>query len=142
MATISSDTPDDATAVVTASVGLPVEIAFRAFTDRRQLALWYWPERFETSYELDPTVGGIWRGRSEIISTGFTAVFGEVVANERLAMTWQWDDDESISKVEIGFAATTDGSTVTVTHSDNESVTARDEHRAGWTDCLTRLTGL
>ena len=142
MAEVTSDTPDDATVVVTADVPLPVRTAFHAFTDARRLALWYWPARLQTSYEIDASVGGMWRARSEVIDMGYTAVFGEVVPDERLAMTWQWDDDADISKVEIDFAPTDTGTRVTVTHSDNPDIAARDQHRQGWTDCLTRLAAL
>jgi uncharacterized protein YndB with AHSA1/START domain len=139
VAEISSDTPDDATVVVTAAVPMTVAAAWDEFTDVHRLAQWFWPERLQSSYEIDARVGGMWRVRSEEISMGFTAVFGEVVPNERLAMTWQWDEDDSISKVEITFAAADDGAVVTVTHSANPSVELRDEHRQGWTDCLGRL---
>jgi uncharacterized protein YndB with AHSA1/START domain len=139
---ISSDTPDDATVVVTAAATLPIDDAWRALTDANRLAQWYWPPRLQASYEIDAQVGGVWRVRSEVISMGFTAVFGEVVPPERLAMTWQWDEGDAISKVEIGLVATDAGTAVTVTHSANPTVAARDEHRQGWTDCLARFVEL
>jgi uncharacterized protein YndB with AHSA1/START domain len=143
MADLSITTPDDATVVITAVVPRAQHEAYLAFTDVQKLAHWFWPERFEPAYELDVTPGGMWRVRSEVIDTGFTAVFGEVVADERLAMSWQWDGDEAISKVEIGFAAAGEAATtVTLTHSDNASVEVRTEHSSGWTDCLSRLIAL
>jgi uncharacterized protein YndB with AHSA1/START domain len=135
-------TPDDATVIVTATVPMTLDATYRAFTDARQLAHWFWPEDLQASYQLDVVPGGMWRTRSEIADTGFTAVFGEVEPRERLAMTWEWDGNQSISKVEIRFAAADEGTTVTVTHSDNATVQERDAHRAGWTDCLSRLVAL
>jgi uncharacterized protein YndB with AHSA1/START domain len=139
MPELTIDTPDDATVVLTAAVARPVEAAYRAFTDIRLLEHWFWPERLQPSYELDVQVGGIWRARSEVIDAGFTAVYGEVVQNQRLAMSWEWDGEDAITKVQIDFASTGDDSTVIVTHGDNPTITARDEHRVGWTDCLGRL---
>ncbi|HEY7009458.1 MAG TPA: SRPBCC domain-containing protein [Jatrophihabitantaceae bacterium] len=135
-------TPDDATVIITATVPMTLDAAYRAFTDARQLAHWFWPETLQASYQLEVVPGGMWRTRSEIADIGFTAVFGEVEPRDRLAMTWEWDGNDSISKVEIGFAAAAEGTTVTITHSDNATPQERDAHREGWTDCLSRLVAL
>jgi uncharacterized protein YndB with AHSA1/START domain len=139
---IATHTPDEATVVLTVDLAVPPDSAYRAFTDPVVLARWFWPARLDAVYQLEPTVGGLWRARSEVLGIGFSAVYGEVSAGERLAMSWQWDDDEAISKVDLAFSPAAAGSTVRVTHSANPSVAAREEHRVGWTDCLGRLIAL
>ncbi len=142
MAEISAQSRDDATVVITAHLPLTRDAAFRAFTEAAELDRWFWPDRLQASVMVEPTVGGAWRARSDVIGMGFTAVFGQVVADERLAMSWQWDQDDAISTVDIDFAQDGDGSVVTITHGANPTVEARDEHQAGWTDCLARLAEL
>jgi uncharacterized protein YndB with AHSA1/START domain len=137
---ITIATPDNATVVVTATVPMTLDATYRAFTDVHQLAHWFWPESLQASYQLEVTPGGMWRTRSELNDAGFTAVFGEVEPRERLAMSWQWDGEDAITRVEIGFAAARDGTAVTVTHSGNPTVQERDGHREGWTESLSRLT--
>jgi uncharacterized protein YndB with AHSA1/START domain len=134
--------PDDATVVLTANVPLDRAAAFRAFTDPAELGRWFWPARLQADITVEPAVGGVWRARSEVIGMGFTARFGQIVPDERLVVSWQWDDDDAVSDVVVDFADAGGGSTVTLTHGANPTVAARDEHRAGWTDCLGRLAQL
>ena len=57
----------------------------------------------------------------------------------RLAMTWQWDGEPEHSQVLVELAPAGEGTLVTVTHSLNATVEARDAHGQGWRDCLARL---
>ncbi len=137
--TVESAIPDDTTAVVTATVArAPVEI-WRDLTEAERLARWYWPARLESTYAVNPVVGGTWRVRSDVIDLGSTATFLEVVPSERLVASWQWDGEHSSSEVSVVLAGADGGTIVTVTHGANPSTDARDLHRQGWTDCLTRL---
>jgi uncharacterized protein YndB with AHSA1/START domain len=138
---VSSAVPDAATVVLTAHLDRPPTDAYAAFTDVAALATWFWPARLEPTYAVDAVVGGALRARSDVADFGVTATFRELVPDARLAMDWRWDGHEDATSVRIEFAASEDGTTLTLTHSANPTEAARDEHRQGWTDCLDRLVG-
>jgi uncharacterized protein YndB with AHSA1/START domain len=80
-------------------IDAPRERVYRAFTDADQLAGWYGPPGFPVArdtIEIDPRVGGTMRftmvGEADpSMRTGTKGQFTEVVANERLEWTQEWD---------------------------------------------------
>jgi uncharacterized protein YndB with AHSA1/START domain len=144
---IRSETPDDATVVVTAVVPAAAQRVFDAFTDPAELARWWWPERFATTYEVDARPGGAFHivstGLPEGQNMGIRGAYLEVDAPRRLAMTWTWDGNDDETRVVIELRPLDERRTeVAVTHSANASVEARDNHGLGWHDCLARLVEL
>jgi uncharacterized protein YndB with AHSA1/START domain len=137
--TVRTETPDDKTVVATVTVDAAPERVFTAFTDPVELAVWFWPRRFDTSYRLDVREGGEFHVRSDSMDLGVRGRYVEVRPPSRLAMTWQWDGEDELSHVLVELTALAKGTLVTVTHSANPSVEARDGHAQGWRDCLGRL---
>ncbi|MGH8775615.1 MAG: SRPBCC family protein [Jiangellaceae bacterium] len=141
--TVRTQTPDDATVVATVTLSADRERLFRAFTDPAELARWWWPERFATTYALDVRDGGAFRIRSDAADMGISGNYVEVARPERLRMTWAWDGEQGVTNVAVEFREVDDGRTeVIVTHSANASAEDRDNHAQGWRDCLSRLVEL
>ncbi|HEY0637795.1 MAG TPA: SRPBCC domain-containing protein [Pseudonocardiaceae bacterium] len=139
MSSVRTWTPDDRTVVATVTVAGTPERVFRAFTDPAELAAWFWPERFATSYRLDVREGGEYVIRSDAMGMGVRGRYLEVTPPTRLAMSWRWDGEEGETHVLVELAAEGDGTLVTVTHGANPSSATRDGHAQGWRDCLDRL---
>jgi uncharacterized protein YndB with AHSA1/START domain len=138
--TVHIETPDDKTVIATVTVDAAPGRVFAAFTDPGELAAWFWPARFATTYRLDVREGGEFHVRSAAMDMGVRGRYLEVRPPARLAMTWQWDGEDEQSHVLVEFVATGVGRTlVTVTHGANPTVAARDGHAQGWRDCLDRL---
>ena len=115
------------------------ERVWRALTDSRELAGWFWPPRLAAAVETDTREGGEYRIASE---AGGMAVSGEYRSVDRpgvLVFTWRWDgeDDETLVTVELTPIAA--GTHLRLTHDGFPSAEARDEHAQGWQDCLERL---
>ena len=138
--TVHTETPDDETVVATVTVAAGRERVFAAFTDPAELAAWFWPRRFDTSYRLDVREGGEFHVRSDVMDLGVRGRYLDVLPPSRLAMTWRWDGEDEQSHVLIELTVLAGaGTLVTVTHSANPTVEARDAHAQGWRDCLGRL---
>lgn len=67
----------------------------------------------------------------------------EVDRPHRLAMTWQWlEQDDPASRVEIDLRPVPDGTELTFTHAQLADEATRCTHLAGWTGSLDRLQRL
>lgn len=140
---IHTEAHDDYTVVVTAVVPAPPERVHRALTDPSELARWWWPQRFATTYEVDARPGGAFRTATTALPDdqrlAVDARFLEITAT-RLTLSWRWEGEAEESQVVIDLRALDDRHTeVVVTHGANASTEARDVHGQGWHDCLVRL---
>jgi len=141
---MSDDGPAATTLTLTRLVAAPRADVFRAWTEPELLARWWWPARFQTTYEVDLRPGGHWRFRTaDLPDLGVLSVGGayrEVRPPERLVYTWTWegaDAGETLVTVEFGDRG---GQTeVRITHDRFADGRARAEHAQGWADCLDRL---
>ncbi|MDH3508451.1 MAG: SRPBCC domain-containing protein, partial [Gammaproteobacteria bacterium] len=72
-----------------------------------------------------------------------TGEYREVVDNERLAFTWQWEGSEVVTFVEVDFRAIdADNTELSVVHTLFETEEQRDLHGQGWGACLEKLQNL
>lgn len=138
---VEAQTPDATTVVLTVELALSPDETYAAFTDVATLSEWFWPERLQPTYAIDPVVGGSLRARSDVADLGVTATF-RGLDPDRIVFDWQWDGATETTSVAIDIAPGEEGTLVTLTHSGNADESARDEHRQGWTDCLDRLAEL
>jgi uncharacterized protein YndB with AHSA1/START domain len=124
-------------------------VVFAAVTNAEGIAQWWGPDAGPVLLaESDPRVGGSFRVRfrtldgTEHESTGR---YLEVVAPERVVMTWQWtfggDPDErgQVSRVIIELAPIDAGTELTFTHERLQTEAARSSHEWGWTGALEKL---
>jgi uncharacterized protein YndB with AHSA1/START domain len=121
-------------------VAAPVEAVYEAWTDPEKLATWWWPERLETSYQLDVREGGSYAIRSSVAGFGVHGRYVSLDPPHRLELSWVWEDDGTEGpeeQVVVELSSTSTGTLVTVRHT-TEAAGAAD-FRQGWTDCLDRL---
>lgn len=115
------------------------ERVWRALTDSRELAAWFWPPRLAAAVETDPREGGRYRIASEASGMAVAGEYRSVDRPRALSGTWRWDgeDDETLVSIELTPAA--EGTHLRLSHEGFRSAEARDEHAQGWQDCLERL---
>src|SRR5688500_17377197 len=93
---------------------VPAERVWRALTEPKALAAWFWPERFGTTAEIDLRPGGRYR-----IAGGGMAATGEYVEVDpvtKLVYTWRWYGEENDSLVTVTLSETGDGTDLLVVH--------------------------
>ena len=133
--------------VITRTFEAPRRLVFKMWTEPEHLVRWWGPRGFATiSSRMNVRPGGIW-SRSMRAPDGRiirkSGVYREIVAPERLVLTYVTDDAEGNSGPETLVTVTfTDlgGKTRLTLHQVAfQSVAARDDHRRGWTGALERL---
>jgi uncharacterized protein YndB with AHSA1/START domain len=139
--------PKERVLVVERVFEAPQSLVFKAWMEPEQLFRWYGPRGFTlASYTLDPRPGGSWRccmvspqGSQHWVR----GVFREVVEPARLTFTWAHENENGElgheTLVTVTFADLGEKTKLTLRQELFESVTARDEHQAGWTSSLERL---
>ena len=133
--------------LITRTFEAPRRLVFKMWTEPEHLVRWWGPRGFATiSSRMNVRPGGIW-SRSMRAPDGRiirkSGVYREIVAPERLVLTYVTDDAEGNSGPETLVTVTfTDlgGKTRLTLHQVAfQSVAARDDHRRGWTGALERL---
>jgi uncharacterized protein YndB with AHSA1/START domain len=125
----------------------PRELVFRAFTEIEMALHWMGPREFPMTYlEGDLRVGGKWRGclkaadGKELWQGG---EWREVVAPERLAFTFGWEQPDGSRGPEtlITIALAEQGGNTLMTFRQEmfDTKENRDGHRLGWNSAFDRL---
>ena len=119
------------------------DTVYDAWLSPERLAEWWWPHLPDTTYEVDPRVGGtyvIWSAEAGIGCRGEFLVLDEP---RRIEMTFEWlgtdDGPRVVERVEIEFDAGEAGTLVRLTHVLDEGVDSSEGQRQGWTHVLSRL---
>lgn len=124
----------------------PRDLVFRVWTRPEHLMKWWGPKNFEPiAIEQDFREGGTYRygmrsaeGR-EVWKSG---VYREIVPNERIVMTFKWDDGafDVDNLVTVGFVAMASGRTLFRFHqAPFKTLEGRDAHVGGWTSLLEKM---
>ena len=122
----------------------PVADVFAAWTTADALATWFAPMAVETP-EVDVVFQEGGRYSIRMVLPGeqvFTTagVFREIIANERIVMTWRCDAfPDPATLVTVQFTVSGNGTTVNVTHEHFESGDTCANHKHGWELCLNKL---
>lgn len=139
--------------VLTRVFNAPRSVVFKAWTEKEHLLRWWGPKGFTLlSCDLDLRPGGSYRFHmrgpdgDDHWSQG---VFREILPPKRLALTWCWADAAGNPRspettLTLTFEEHEGKTKLTLRHGIFESVTARDEHRHGWSssfDCLDEYLG-
>ena len=133
--------------VVTRVIDAPRALVFRAWTDAEQVASWWGPQGFVTTFcEMDIRPGGAYRCcmRSPAGTDHWKrGVYREIVAPERIVFTFAWEDANSNLGHELLTTVTFEdlgaNTRLTLHQAQFETVARRDDHRGGWTSCLERF---
>jgi len=108
----------------------PRELVFKAYTDPNLLEQWWGPRRYKTKIEtFEPRAGGSWR-MLNIASDGteyaFRGVTHDVVAPERICMTFEFEGVPGHVSLETATFEPLGNKTRVVTHTVFQSVMDRD----------------
>ena len=139
-----------ATAVLTRMIAGTPSAVYAAVTDPAKLRLWLRPADFVTTeVEADLRVGGSFRFRMRRADGAFfgaEGVYCEVVPNERVVLTWRWNEgpeDEVQAREEtlltIAVQAVGDATRVTLTHELLPNEAFVQSHSTGWAEALDAL---
>ncbi len=129
---------------ITEHFAAPLARVFAAWTDASNLQRWFGPDDMQVPEVLaDVRPGGRYKIVLQEANGQQHIVIGEyrdVVPNERLAFTWQWEGSEAVTLVEIAFKAIDANHTeLSLMHTQFDTADARDMHGKGWRACLASL---
>lgn len=134
--------------VITRIFDAPRSLVYKVWSEPEHMVKWLGPQGFSsTILQFDPRPGGAYRFHMRDPQGGDhwqQGVYREVTPPERFVCTYVWADAEgnptrpetllTVTFEEIG------GKTkLTLRQGLFESVTARNDHRGGWTSSLDRL---
>ncbi len=133
--------------VITRVIDAPRPLVFKAWTEPEQVARWWGPQGFVTTFcEMDIRPGGKFRFcmRSPSGSDHWKrGVYREIVAPERIVFTFAWQDATGNPGHEllttVTFAEQGRKTRLTLHQALFETVEGCDDHRRGWTSCLERF---
>jgi len=133
--------------VITRILDAPRDVVFRAWTEPDRVARWWGPQGFVTTYcDMDIRPGGAFRvcmRSPEGAEHWKQGIYREIVAPERLAFTFAWEDAEGKpghqTLVTVTLADRGGRTELTLHQAVFEAVAARDDHRRGWTSTLQRF---
>jgi uncharacterized protein YndB with AHSA1/START domain len=124
----------------------PRERVFRAWTDARELALWFHPTTDHTTVitRLDLKVGGNYSVEMHHKSGTVRKLSGsyqQIKPPEKLAFTWRWSTDPPGQEtlVCLEFVEHGEGTEVILSHGQFPDADTRDLHNRGWNGCLEQL---
>jgi len=133
--------------LITRTFDAPSALVFSMWSDPAHMKKWMGPDGFDCfEAQMDFRVGGAYRGMIKTATGGenwFGGVYREIVRNELLVFTFQWDNDGPSAHVEtlvtITFAER-DGKTIQTFHQTPFlSVERRDSHVGGWNGSFDKL---
>ena len=129
------------TMVVAQQLDAPAAEVYAMWLDRDRLATWWWPAIPDTTYAVEPSVGGTFQVASEVADLGASGRFLELVEPERIEMTWRWETGEGQEEddhLTIELREHSHGTLLVLTHrvADPEGDT---DMREGWVGALTSL---
>lgn len=122
----------------------PVASLFKAWSNPEVIKMWFAPgDMTVPEARANVSVGGEYRfvmqnaeGEQFIVGGQYL----EVVDNEKLVFSWQWEGSDNVTHVTVLFSKVDDGrSALELVHSEFEDQDACDKHNQGWQGCLANL---
>ena len=137
---------DDKPVIVERTFSAPVEIIWKAITDKDEMKKWYFDLK-----EFKPIVGfefRFWGGPDDDNRYLHICKITEVIKGKKLSHSWRYDKYEGISYVTFELIPEGEKTKVRLTHSELETFPASNPHFArknfqeGWTQIIgTSLKG-
>lgn len=127
----------------------PVAQVYRAWTDPAMMDRWLHPEAGMTSEcSVDLREGGRYSVAMHSPRGVFTTAgeYQEIIPNEKLVFTWQWQADEGepeneTTLITLTFRALSDNETeLTLLHERFGTIKERDSHADGWLGTYEQLS--
>ncbi|MBI3543850.1 MAG: SRPBCC domain-containing protein [Deltaproteobacteria bacterium] len=126
----------------------PPNRVFEAWTTPELLCRWCAPAAMSVPHaEVELRVGGAYAITMREVDETYTTTghYRELVAGERLVLTWGWDDgpgrEETLVTVTLATGAS-GGTDLTLTHDGFPDASEAALHEKGWRECLEKLAGL
>lgn len=134
----------DTRLVLKRTLQAPVEQVYRAWTTPALIMRWFAPgDMTVPQAQADVREGGSYRiTMQEPDGESYTTygIYQQVVPNQRLVQTWQWEGSQEQTLLTIEFRALGERTTeLTLTHERFATVEAKDQHQDGWQGCLQKL---
>ena len=142
-----ADTTQDTVLILKRTFPVPVAKVYTAWTSAEALRHWLAPADYlVTLSEADFRVGGSYRvsmkpPHKDITHT-VNGTYREIVPEEKLVFTWQWEDDADDAGetlVTVQFEDNGAETALLLTHELFPNAEARDKHAQGWESCLGNL---
>ncbi len=132
--------------VVKRTFKTPVARVYAAWTDAEQMKRWFAPgEMTVPAAEADVREGGRYRVQMSESGSDYAfhttgGVYREVVPNQRLVFTWQWEGSELETVVTLEFKSLSANETeITLIHEGFDSEDSLNKDGQGCEDCLANL---
>jgi uncharacterized protein YndB with AHSA1/START domain len=137
----------DRTLILTRVLKAPRGHVFAAWTTPDLVAAWWGPEGYVTEHcEMDIRPGGSYRFSMRSPAGEIywkRGMYLEIVAPERIVFTFAWDDANGEPGHETVVTVTLEDlgaeTRLTLRQAVFETISWCDDHRRGWTSCLTRF---
>ena len=125
----------------------PIERVYAAWTDPEIIKKWLAPGTTEVvRAETELKVGGkfLCQMREQDGKMHLTrGVYREVVPNQKVVFTWQWEGTEEETLVTVLLKAKSPEETeLTLIHERFADSETRDHHNEGWSKCIIKLEAL
>jgi uncharacterized protein YndB with AHSA1/START domain len=131
---------------LTRTFAAPRERVWHAWTTADGLATWWWSHLPGTTYAVDLRVDGAYRIEATAAGFGVAGRFVDVVAPERLSMTWTWLDESTPGPEEhvaVTFTEVPGGTRLDLRHTGPWTTTQPvEDYRTGWAQTLDALEAL
>ncbi len=131
--------------VISKTIAAPVDRVYGAWTTPELMKRWFAPsdEMTVPIADVDLTIGGRYRlqmRNSDGDNHTIVGTYEEIVPNEKLVFSWQWEGSDLVTRVTVALRALAEGHTeLTLTHDGFPDAQIRDKHQQGWGGCLGRL---
>jgi uncharacterized protein YndB with AHSA1/START domain len=129
---------------VSRTINANPEEVYKAWTEPEQMKQWYAPPGLTTpDAAFEAHEGGKYHLNMRSPEGQDLIVAGkviELIPNQKIVFTWQWQGQEEESQVTVELEELEDGKTeVTLTHQNFSSQESVDNHTDGWKGTLEKL---
>ena len=132
--------------VITRTFDAPRALVFKAWSKAEHAVRWFGPKNFTCPHcKIDFRVGGAYRAciRSpEGTEYWMRGIYREIAEPERIVFTFSWEEEGERGRenlVTVTLAEQGNQTRMTFRQAFFESVSERDSHNEGWTECFERL---
>jgi uncharacterized protein YndB with AHSA1/START domain len=132
--------------VITRTFDAPRALVFKAWSTAEHAVRWFGPKNFTCPHcKIDFRVGGAYRAcicSPEGKEYWMRGIYREIVEPERIEFTFAWEEDGDRGRenlITVTFAEHGDQTRMTFRQAFFESISERDSHNEGWSECFDRL---